>query len=510
MPQGDDIELTGAEFDLLRTFLERPGRVLSRDQLLDLTRGREGDVLDRSIDVLVSRLRRKLADGGAPQLFKTVRNGGYQLAAQGGRRGRRAMNTLRVKIALLMVVAIVTVVGLADRRAVLSAWRRLKRVAFARCRWRSRSRCWCAWSTRAAVPLPIVPQPVARAQSAEGVDREAARCARRARARSCRHGVARRLARAAGRLDPGGDTGWVLMPIADLPPPGAPWRGLIRWLLLITIGRHGDRGVRRQSHGAGRWRYWKTRSASIGPDGALPTLPERGPAEVRATAKALNSLSSRLKRAMESRMRLVAAAGHDLRTPITRMRLRAEFVEDDEERARWLTDLDELERIADSAILLVREESGKAPPELIQLDELVGSIGAELRDQKLDVTETDARAGQGAREPAHAQPRAAQPHHQCRDAWRQSQGRGRRLERGGAYRHRGRWAGIPPDLLDQVFEPFFRADPARRQDIRGAGLGLTIAREIIQRAGGTISIANRESGGLRQVVELPKAAEAPV
>ena len=56
-----------------------------------------------------------------------------------------------------------------------------------------------------------------------------------------------------------------------------------------------------------------------------------------------------------------------------------------------------------------------------------------------------------------------------------------------------------------MFEPFFRADPARRQDIRGAGLGLTIAREIIQRAGGTISISNRDAGGLKQVVELPKA-----
>jgi two-component system OmpR family response regulator len=81
-PRGADIVLTGAEFDLLRTFLDRPGRVLSRDQLLDLTRGRNGDVFDRSIDVLVSRLRRKLADGGGGQLFKTVRNGGYQLAVK--------------------------------------------------------------------------------------------------------------------------------------------------------------------------------------------------------------------------------------------------------------------------------------------------------------------------------------------------------------------------------------------------------------------------------------------
>jgi DNA-binding response OmpR family regulator len=80
--QGEDVELTGAEFDLLKTFLDRPGRVLSRDQLLDLTRGRDGDGFDRSIDVLVSRLRRKLGEGASAQLLKTVRNGGYQLAVK--------------------------------------------------------------------------------------------------------------------------------------------------------------------------------------------------------------------------------------------------------------------------------------------------------------------------------------------------------------------------------------------------------------------------------------------
>ncbi|MGY3617962.1 response regulator [Bradyrhizobium sp. USDA 10063] len=80
--QGNTIELTGAEFDLLQVFLDRPGRVLSRDQLLDLTRGREGDVFDRSIDVLVSRLRRKLDASGASRLFKTVRNGGYQFVVK--------------------------------------------------------------------------------------------------------------------------------------------------------------------------------------------------------------------------------------------------------------------------------------------------------------------------------------------------------------------------------------------------------------------------------------------
>lgn len=79
-PDGGEINLTSAEFDLLLAFLERPGRVLSRNQLLDITQGREAGPFDRSIDVLISRLRRKFSDAGALQLFKTQRNGGYQLA----------------------------------------------------------------------------------------------------------------------------------------------------------------------------------------------------------------------------------------------------------------------------------------------------------------------------------------------------------------------------------------------------------------------------------------------
>ncbi|MDH7786654.1 two-component system OmpR family response regulator [Ochrobactrum sp. 19YEA23] len=76
---GVQLELTAAEFDLLKVFVERPGRLLSRDQLLDFTQGRGRGPLDRSIDVLMSRLRRKLDDSQAGDVFKTVRNGGYQL-----------------------------------------------------------------------------------------------------------------------------------------------------------------------------------------------------------------------------------------------------------------------------------------------------------------------------------------------------------------------------------------------------------------------------------------------
>ena len=80
--EGAEVPLTAAEFDLLMAFLERPGRMLSRDQLLDITQGRNAAAFDRSIDVLMSRLRRKLGDSGNFQMFKTLRNGGYQLAVE--------------------------------------------------------------------------------------------------------------------------------------------------------------------------------------------------------------------------------------------------------------------------------------------------------------------------------------------------------------------------------------------------------------------------------------------
>lgn len=78
---GSEVSLTGAEFDLLLAFLERPGRILSRDQLLDITRGRDAGPFDRSVDVLVSRLRRKLGDRDF-RILKTLRNGGYQLSVR--------------------------------------------------------------------------------------------------------------------------------------------------------------------------------------------------------------------------------------------------------------------------------------------------------------------------------------------------------------------------------------------------------------------------------------------
>lgn len=239
---------------------------------------------------------------------------------------------------------------------------------------------------------------------------------------------------------------------------------------------------------------------------SLPRLPEEGAAEMKATARALNKMGDGFKRLIDSKMRLVAAAGHDLRTPMTRMRLRAEFL-DEESRADWLRDLDEIDRIADSAIQLVREETISKGAELIDVDELVRKVCADVSSINLPVTTgaicsahvqasplaltralrnlviNAATHGDGARVTAH-----------CADQIVQIV-----IDDDGP--------GIPAEDLSNAVEPFFRVDPARRQHVPGAGLGLAIAKEIIERQGGTLTLSNLHPHGLRQLVTLEMASE---
>jgi signal transduction histidine kinase len=298
------------------------------------------------------------------------------------------------------------------------------------------------------------------------------------------------------------DQGWLIAQITDLPPPGGVFNAILMWLALIALGAivialfFANRMVKPLV-------LLEKAIESVGPDALLPELAVTGPAEVRVTARALNSLSSRLKMALESRMRLVAAAGHDLRTPITRMRLRAEFVENDDDRTMWVKDIEELARIADSAILLVREESGKSVPEPLRLDTLISEITGELRALSYDVTLTRST-------PAVVRANRTSLNRAFRNLIINAATHGKRARV--AVESTSSEAlvvidddgpGLPPEVIGQVFEPFFRAHPARAKEIDGAGLGLTIAYEIVQRAGGSITIENGRLHGLFQIVKLP-------
>jgi signal transduction histidine kinase len=244
-------------------------------------------------------------------------------------------------------------------------------------------------------------------------------------------------------------------------------------------------------------------AATIDADGILPRLPESGPAELRATARALNTMTAKLKNAAESRMRLVAAAGHDLRTPMTRMRLRAEFL-DDEDRSLWLNDLEELDHIADSAIQLVREETQRERNQLVRVDEIISEICQDLSSMAASVTIMKMEAVTISSAPL-ALTRAV------RNLVMNAATHG-----GGAFVSVGledystalitiddEGPGIPDQSLSRVFEPFFRVDPARRKSGPGAGLGLAIAKEIVERHGGKLTLQNRSPKGLRQRIAFP-------
>ena len=333
-----------------------------------------------------------------------------------------------------------------------------------------------------------------------GFLREALRCTGRPLDAVVTRQGERQPLHASVRISP--QEGWLVLPFPDLSPPPGRWKVLVVWLVLIVLGSatisiHAARRLTRPLQ------LLEDAVDRVGTDGILEEIPETGTGEVRTAARALNRLSAQLKRAMESRMRLVAAAGHDLRTPMTRMRLRAEFIEDSMEREKWLSDLEELDMIADSAIRLVREEVGADGTEPVRLDRLLHQIASELRlvDQKVEV---------GVLPPlsVYAGPIALKRALRNLISNAATHGGGARV----GLTHQGDKAvirieddgpGVPPELLTQVFEPFFRVDQARRKSFPGAGLGLAIAREIVERHGGSITIQNRELHGLLQICLLP-------
>jgi signal transduction histidine kinase len=301
--------------------------------------------------------------------------------------------------------------------------------------------------------------------------------------------------------------GWCTLPVSDQPPLGGPWLVLGSWMSLIVIGALAislsvaHRIVRPLA-------LLEAVAASIAPRGEMSVVPEAGPAEVRATARALNRLTTNLKAAMESRMRLVAAAGHDLRTPITRMRLRAEFLSD-EDRPAWLRDLDELRHIADSSIQLVHEEVEGRRGEAVRLDELAEAVVQELVAAGLPVQ-------LGGSRPVLIRSAPLAMTRVLRNLLTNAATHGGGCEVSvldhascAVVLIEDRGPGIPDTVMGRVFEPFFRIDPARQQAFPGAGLGLAIAREIVARHDGEIILANRAGGGLRHELRFPRHLEQP-
>ena len=246
----------------------------------------------------------------------------------------------------------------------------------------------------------------------------------------------------------------------------------------------------------------------LGMDVNMAPLPERGTIEAVKAARAFNLMAERIRRFVRDRTFLLTAIGHDLRTPITRLKLRAEWMEDEEQQNKMLADLDELEAMVAATLAFGRDDATAEALTPIDLAELLRTIGEEAADARPDSAENVRYDG-----PDHLVVRA-RPVAIKRALSNLIQNA---LNYGGAARialaqpRDGMLAvhvdddgpGIPPSELERVFEPFHRLEASRNRETGGTGLGLPIARNIVRAHGGDVALANRAGGGLRAMVTLP-------
>jgi signal transduction histidine kinase len=244
-------------------------------------------------------------------------------------------------------------------------------------------------------------------------------------------------------------------------------------------------------------------------NGATTPLPERGPEEIRSVAKALNRMRERITTLIDDRTRMLAAISHDLRTPITRMRLRSEFIEDEVHRSRMLADLDQMRSMLESVLSFLRNDRKLESMTLVDIATSLQLVADQFADMGHKVTYDG---------PGHAMA-TLRPNDLHRsitnlveNAVRFGAGATIRLTvslDSVTIEVEDDGPGISDARKDMMLEPFVRGDDARNMDdAAGFGLGLSIAHAIVLAHGGELSLNDRHPHGLMVRVELPVHQQA--
>jgi signal transduction histidine kinase len=232
-------------------------------------------------------------------------------------------------------------------------------------------------------------------------------------------------------------------------------------------------------------------------------LPESGARELREATHAFNVMQERLHRYLDSRTQVLAALSHDLRTPLTRLKLRVETLDDDSLRERFGADLDEMIAMVANCLNLFKglDDEPAQPTDVV-------ALLADLRRGFAELGGTVEIEGV-AKAPVVVKPQALK---RClmnllSNAIKYGERATVVVEDGASLvlRVLDDGPGIPPESLEQVFEPFFRLESSRNSTTGGVGLGLGIARDIAQAHGGSLVLRNRSPHGLEAVLTLPKA-----
>lgn len=237
----------------------------------------------------------------------------------------------------------------------------------------------------------------------------------------------------------------------------------------------------------------------------VSSLTVRGPEDIRRTTVAFNSMQERLQRFVADRTRMLGAIGHDLRTPLTTLRLRAELVEDPELQERMLATIDEMQTMTEAALSLVSQDTSTEPTRTIDLTALVESVCDDLAEIGHPVRFTPED-----RLDYRCRPDGLKRviRNLIENAVRYAGGADVRLvtdSKGVTIYVEDDGPGIPVDNFEEVFAPFFRLEESRSRETGGIGLGLSIARAIARQHGGDIVLSSREPG-LRAALVLPQAA----
>jgi len=239
-------------------------------------------------------------------------------------------------------------------------------------------------------------------------------------------------------------------------------------------------------------------------DGGAEPLPERGPEEIRSVARALNRMHERIARLMSDRTKMLAAISHDLRTPITRLRLRAEFIEDEGNRKRMLIDLDQMRSMLESVLSLLRNDRKIEAVTLVDIASTLQLIADQFGDMGHVVHYEGPLSATAAARPDDLHRGVT---NLVENAVRFGAEVTIRLDISGTrlvIDVEDDGPGISDARKQEMLEPFVRGDDARTMDdSTGFGLGLSIARAIAIAHGGELSLHDREPHGLIVRMQLP-------
>ncbi|RQS60998.1 HAMP domain-containing protein [Burkholderia sp. Bp8963] len=247
---------------------------------------------------------------------------------------------------------------------------------------------------------------------------------------------------------------------------------------------------------------------ALGPDLKAERLSEDGPSEVARAARAFNAMQDRIAQYMAERMQILASISHDLQTPITRMRLRVDVMEDDTQGAKLRQDLIEMETLVKEGVAYARTLHGSAEAaRRIDLDALLDSIVCDYVDAGQAVTlESRVTIALVTRPQALRRIVGNLVDNALKFAGAADIAVTAAPDGGAIVAVRDSGPGIPDDLLEAVFEPFRRIETSRNRETGGTGLGLAIARQLALAMGGVLTLRNRPEGGLEARLELRSLA----